>query len=171
MPPCIGHIRGDVRESDGRADGLAPLRHRPRDGARRPARTALLADPLLPILRRTAATDCAIGGTTRCPRPPIAVRVTDRRFRKAATARSARPTIPPSLACLTSAFRSELVVLDVADLAFGERNMMVTRRHSKGAQQGKGVKKGVPSAQPVKGGGLSHSRYCSEKGPKRQAAR
>jgi len=40
--------------------------------------------------------------------------------------------------------RSELVSLDVADLAFGERGMTVTLRRSKGDQEGEGAKKGIP---------------------------
>jgi len=40
--------------------------------------------------------------------------------------------------------RSELVSLDVADLAFGERGMTVTLRRSKGDQEGEGLKKGIP---------------------------
>ncbi len=40
--------------------------------------------------------------------------------------------------------RSELVSLDVADLAFGEQGMTVTLRRSKGDQEGEGAKKGIP---------------------------
>lgn len=40
--------------------------------------------------------------------------------------------------------RSELVSLDVADLGFGERGMIVTLRRSKGDQEGEGAKKGIP---------------------------
>jgi integrase len=40
--------------------------------------------------------------------------------------------------------RSELVALDVADLAFGERGMTVRLRRSKGDQEGEGTKKGIP---------------------------
>jgi integrase len=40
--------------------------------------------------------------------------------------------------------RSELVSLDVADLAFGERGMTVTLRRSKADQEGEGAKKGIP---------------------------
>ncbi len=40
--------------------------------------------------------------------------------------------------------RSELVALDVADLAFGERGLTVTVRRSKGDQEGEGAKKGIP---------------------------
>jgi len=40
--------------------------------------------------------------------------------------------------------RSELVSLDVADLAFGERGLTVTLRRSKGDQEGEGAKKGIP---------------------------
>ncbi len=40
--------------------------------------------------------------------------------------------------------RSELVSLDIADLAFGERGMTVTLRRAKGDQEGEGTKKGIP---------------------------
>ncbi len=40
--------------------------------------------------------------------------------------------------------RSELVSLDVADLAFGERGMTVTLRRAKGDQEGESAKKGIP---------------------------
>lgn len=40
--------------------------------------------------------------------------------------------------------RSELVALDVTDLAFGERGLTVTLRRSKGDQEGEGAKKGIP---------------------------
>jgi site-specific recombinase XerD len=40
--------------------------------------------------------------------------------------------------------RSELVSLDVTDLAFGEDGLTITLRRSKGDQGGEGVKKGIP---------------------------
>jgi len=40
--------------------------------------------------------------------------------------------------------RSELVSLDITDLAFGERGLTVTLRHSKGDQEGAGTIKGIP---------------------------
>jgi len=40
--------------------------------------------------------------------------------------------------------RSELVSLDVADLAFGERGLTVTVRRAKGDQEGAGTIKGIP---------------------------
>lgn len=40
--------------------------------------------------------------------------------------------------------RSELVALDVGDLAFGERGLTITLRRSKSDQEGEGAKKGIP---------------------------
>jgi hypothetical protein len=40
--------------------------------------------------------------------------------------------------------RSEILSLDVADPAFGERGLTVTLRRSKSDQEGEGAKKGIP---------------------------